>query len=80
MNAKQELIAFIGVFLIALTIWQHWRSEVKAVLFNSTPKSIPRTDVGTPLVDQYGNPNSAGGFTLQPGTVPGSTNIVPLIP
>lgn len=34
MNGEQMLIAYIGVFLIGLTIWQHWKNEISGVLFD----------------------------------------------
>lgn len=73
------LIAYIGVFLIGLTIWQHWRKEISDVLFTNQT-DIPRADSGNPLVNQYGQSDPNGQFTLQPGTPgspPGQTNIVP---
>lgn len=64
MNSKQELVVMIGVFLIGLTIWQHWRDDVKAILFNSTP-----SDKLNPIYDKW-KQNADGSWSLP---IPDST-------
>lgn len=69
MNAKQNLIVMIGVFLIALTIWQHWKGEVAAVLFNGSKSSTAKNgDVTNPLTGQARN--GSGYNAYAPGTGP----------
>lgn len=72
MNGKQQLITFIGLSLIGLTIWQHWRPELKAVLFGS-PASKPQSPA-TGAPDPYapgknfGTAGDAPAYRLNPNT------------
>lgn len=45
----------------------------------SNPKT-PKLDTGDPRVNAQGQPDPNGQYSLQPGTKPGTSNIVPLIP
>lgn len=42
--------------------------------------SVTKFESGNTRVNQQGQPDANGQFSLQPGTKPGTTNIVPLIP
>ncbi len=81
MTNKQELVAFIGVFLIELTVYQHFRNELKVILFDApTLQSLwtPDASGNKPRVNQYGQPDPNGEYSLQAPTKPGGpVTIIP---
>lgn len=85
MNSDQQIVAFVGVCLIGITIWRHWRSELSVILFNSP--TLSATTKGwekgqAPSTDSNGNLDPNGKYYVQPSqpNLPGDNGAPYIIP
>ncbi len=47
MNSKQQLVAFLGIFLVGLTIWFNWKDEFRTMLFNGSIQDAAPATAGS---------------------------------
>jgi len=73
MQGKQQIVAFLGIALVMLAVWQHWKSEFQWILFNP-----PANKTGT-----YTGPLGAGvpdPATGKPGPITNPNGLNPYGP